>query len=76
MLRGAYDILDVVKKNLGIDVGGKNYLFHVTKIQILSFTETTPDGIFTLGEVECAGACVNAPMMAIGDDYYVSYKYF
>ena len=32
--------------------------------------ETTADGMFTLSEVECAGACVNAPMVAIDDDYY------
>ena len=32
--------------------------------------ETTPDGQFTLAEVECLGACVNAPMMRVGDDYY------
>jgi len=32
--------------------------------------ETTADGEFTLSEVECLGACVNAPMMQIGDDYY------
>jgi NADH-quinone oxidoreductase subunit E len=32
--------------------------------------ETTPDGLFTLSEAECLGACVNAPMMQIGDDYY------
>ncbi|NYZ12236.1 NADH-quinone oxidoreductase subunit NuoE [Azospirillum sp. RWY-5-1] len=32
--------------------------------------ETTPDGQFTLGEVECSGACVNAPVVQIGDDYY------
>ena len=32
--------------------------------------ETTPDGAFTLTEVECLGACVNAPMMQIQDDYY------
>ena len=32
--------------------------------------ETTEDGMFTLTEVECLGACVNAPMMQIGDDYY------
>ena len=32
--------------------------------------ETTADGKFTLDEVECLGACVNAPMMQIGDDYY------
>jgi len=34
--------------------------------------QTTPDGKFTLVEVECLGACSNAPMMAIGDDFYVS----
>jgi len=32
--------------------------------------ETTPDGMFTVSEVECLGACVNAPMMRIGDHYY------
>ena len=31
---------------------------------------TTDDDEFTLREVECLGACVNAPMMMIGDDYY------
>lgn len=32
--------------------------------------ETTKDGLFTLMEVECLGACVNAPMVQINDDYY------
>ncbi|KAF9436087.1 hypothetical protein BGZ76_004871 [Entomortierella beljakovae] len=32
--------------------------------------ETTKDGKFTLVEVECAGACVNAPVLAVNDDYY------
>jgi NADH-quinone oxidoreductase subunit E len=32
--------------------------------------ETTADGQFTLVEVECLGACVNAPMMQVGDRYY------
>eukprot|EP01111_Echinosteliopsis_oligospora_P009384 TRINITY_DN2735_c0_g1_i1.p1 TRINITY_DN2735_c0_g1~~TRINITY_DN2735_c0_g1_i1.p1 ORF type:complete len:264 (-),score=72.29 TRINITY_DN2735_c0_g1_i1:24-776(-) len=32
--------------------------------------ETTKDGNFTLTEVECLGACVNAPMMQIGDHFY------
>lgn len=32
--------------------------------------ETTADGAFTLSEVECLGACVNAPMVQINDDYY------
>jgi NADH-quinone oxidoreductase subunit E len=32
--------------------------------------ETTPDGKFTVTEVECLGACVNAPMVQINDDFY------
>ncbi|TNE65926.1 MAG: NADH-quinone oxidoreductase subunit NuoE [Alphaproteobacteria bacterium] len=32
--------------------------------------QTTADGMFTLNEVECAGACVNAPVVAIDDDYF------
>jgi NADH-quinone oxidoreductase subunit E len=32
--------------------------------------ETTKDGMFTLSEVECLGACVNAPMVQINDDYF------
>ncbi|MBU0859065.1 MAG: NADH-quinone oxidoreductase subunit NuoE [Alphaproteobacteria bacterium] len=32
--------------------------------------ENSKDGMFTLVEVECLGACVNAPMVQINDDYY------
>ena len=32
---------------------------------------TTPDKMFTLAECECLGACVNAPLVQINDDYYV-----
>jgi len=31
---------------------------------------TTDDGLFTLTEVECLGACANAPMVQINDDNY------
>lgn len=30
----------------------------------------TPDGLFSWAEVECLGACCNAPMVQINDDYY------
>ena len=30
----------------------------------------TPDGVFSWIEVECLGACCNAPMVQINDDYY------
>ena len=36
----------------------------------IALGETSADGKFTLGEVECLGACVNAPVLQIGDDYY------
>ena len=32
--------------------------------------ETSKDGLFTLREVECLGACANAPMIQMNDDYY------
>jgi NADH-quinone oxidoreductase subunit E len=32
--------------------------------------QTTQDNNFTLTEVECLGACVNAPVIQINDDYY------
>jgi len=32
--------------------------------------ETSKDDKFTLVEVECLGACCNAPMIQINDDYY------
>jgi len=53
MLCDSDAILDTLKTELGIDVGG-----------------TTKDMMFTLSEVECLGACVNAPMVQINDFYY------
>ncbi len=32
--------------------------------------QTTKDKMFTLVEVECLGACVNAPMLQVGDYYF------
>jgi NADH:ubiquinone oxidoreductase subunit E len=32
--------------------------------------EVSPDGKFSLEEVECMGACGYAPMIAINEDYY------
>jgi NADH-quinone oxidoreductase subunit E len=36
---------------------------------------TTPDGLFTLTEVECLGACANAPMVQINDDNFEDLTY-
>jgi NADH-quinone oxidoreductase subunit E len=40
----------------------------VTGIQ--GWKETSADGKFTMTEVECIGACVNAPVIQVNDDYY------
>ncbi|KAK0520121.1 NADH:ubiquinone oxidoreductase 24 [Tilletia horrida] len=32
--------------------------------------QTTDDKLFTLVEVECLGACANAPMVQINDDFF------
>jgi NADH dehydrogenase (ubiquinone) flavoprotein 2 len=56
MLQGSTDILNAVCQHLGGIKPG----------------ETTTDGKFTVVEVECQGACSNAPMIVVGDDFYVS----
>ena len=50
-LRGAEKVLDTIKTELGVEIGGTSF-----------------DKKFTLLEVECLGACVNAPMIQIDDD--------
>jgi NADH-quinone oxidoreductase E subunit len=40
------------------------------KISGITFGESSKDGLFTMTEVECLGACVNAPILQINDDYY------
>lgn len=46
-----------IKKTIEQEIGIKN-------------GETSDDGLFTLLEVECLGACANAPMIQMNDDYY------
>ncbi len=52
-------------------LAGSDDVVHACKKKLgIEFGETTKDGMFTLSEVECLGACVNAPMMQVNDDYY------
>jgi NADH-quinone oxidoreductase subunit E len=50
--------------------GSDNIVEHLTQKLGIKLGQTTPDGRFTLKEVECLGACVEAPMFQIGDTYY------
>jgi NADH:ubiquinone oxidoreductase subunit E len=50
---------------------GSEDLFKLCKEKLnIDRNETSADNLFTLKEVECLGACVNAPMAQINDDYF------
>ncbi len=53
-LRGSDDIVAACRAETGIRGWG----------------ETSADGLFTMTEVECVGACVNAPILQVDDDFY------
>lgn len=55
---------------------GSNDVVRACKDKLgLNLGETTSDGAITVNEAECAGACVNAPVVAVGDDYYEDLDY-
>ncbi|KAG8184233.1 hypothetical protein JTE90_013209 [Oedothorax gibbosus] len=50
--------------------GAEDVVTRVKKNLGIDVGQTTKDGQFTLTVVECLGACVNAPMIQINDNYY------
>jgi NADH-quinone oxidoreductase E subunit len=50
--------------------GGMDLFAYLSKNLGIGEGQTTKDGRFTLVKVECLGACGNAPMMQVNDDYY------
>lgn len=56
MIRGSDAVVEAVKEATGIGHSGG----------------TSKDGMFTFTEVECLGACVDAPMMQVGTHYYTN----
>jgi NADH-quinone oxidoreductase subunit E len=60
-----------VCSNLSCALAGSDGLRdHLQKKLGIRVGETTPDGKYTLTEVECLGACDQAPSMMINFDYY------
>jgi NADH-quinone oxidoreductase subunit E len=50
---------------------GSDEVVHACERKLkITLGETTPDGLFTMKEVECLGACVNAPVIQVNDDFY------
>jgi len=43
---------------------------HVSEKLGLKHNERSEDGVFSLEEVECMGACGGAPLVAINEDFY------
>jgi NADH-quinone oxidoreductase subunit E len=50
--------------------GGNELFEHCKKRLGIGHKETTPDGVFSLEEVECIGACSWAPAVQINYDFY------
>ncbi len=50
--------------------GSDEVVSHLENKLGIKLGETTKDGRFTLKEVECLGACVNAPMLQIAKEYH------
>lgn len=50
--------------------GGEQILEYCSKKLGIRHKQTTPDGNFSLEEVECLGACCGAPAMQVNYDYY------
>ncbi len=48
----------------------KQVVDHLQQKLDIGFGEVTEDGMFSLKEVECLGACVNAPVMQVGEHYH------
>jgi len=42
---------------------------------LTGWKQTSADGMFSMTEVECLGACVNAPVLQVDDDYYEDLDY-
>ena len=50
-------------------LGSERIINYLKKKLGINLGETTPDGRFTLSEVECLASCGTAPVMQINDDY-------
>ncbi len=46
---------------------GQKALHHLEKKLGIAMGETTPDGLFTLQQSECLGACADSPVMLVND---------
>jgi NADH-quinone oxidoreductase subunit E len=67
--RGKYNV-QVCTNIACMLVGGEELLDHCKKKLGIGHKETTPDGLFSLEEVECIGACSWAPAVQMNYDFH------
>jgi NADH-quinone oxidoreductase subunit E len=66
---GKYNVQ--VCTNISCMLRGADEMYeHVCKKLGIKHKQTTPDGLFSLEEVECLGACCGAPAMQVNYDFY------
>src|SRR5512133_72625 len=52
---------------------GSRALHHLEQRLGIKMGETTPDGLFTLQQSECLGACADSPVLLVNDETMVSF---
>jgi NADH-quinone oxidoreductase subunit E len=52
---------------------GARALHHLEQRLGIKMGETTPDGLFTLQQAECLGACADSPVMLVNDETMCSF---
>ena len=66
---GKYNVQ--VCTNISCMLRGADEMYeHACKKLGIKHKQTTPDGLFSLEEVECLGACCGAPAMQVNYDFY------
>ncbi|MFN8210223.1 MAG: NAD(P)H-dependent oxidoreductase subunit E [Bacteroidales bacterium] len=67
--KGRY-LIEVCRTGPCAICGGEKISEHLSKRLNIKPGETTSDGLFTLMEVECLGACGNAPVMQVNTEFH------
>jgi len=67
--RGRY-VIEICRTGPCAICGGEKISEYIQKKLNITDGQTTPDGLFTLKEVECLGACGYAPAMQINTEFY------
>lgn len=55
--------------------GSRDIIKAIKEHANIGMDETSEDGLFTVSEVECLGACVNAPMIQVNNEYVYEVSY-